>query len=162
MKKILLAVAFLFALSSPAWAGGSAGSFGVGAEYTSLGVGGVSVNYDGGAFHAGGFLGYYDGGTFGNNNDVEFGGRFYYHIHSTSMSDFGLGGQLGLRTYDNPAPADNFLGVYIDLGAQVRVFLSSNVALSAGLGLTIASGDADGVALTGDPVGTLGFHYYFF
>ena len=49
----------------------------------------------------------------------------------------------------------------IDIGAQIRAFLTSNVALSAFGGLAVLAGDADGFALDGQPVGALGLTYFF-
>ena len=34
--------------------------------------------------------------TVADNTCSSIGGRFYYHVHSTAMSDFGLGGSLGI------------------------------------------------------------------
>src|SRR5690606_15183383 len=70
MKKISLAAVLLMAAAGAAHAqegdmgggmgggmtGGREGSIGVGAEFGVSGAGGISVNYDAGMFHAGGFL----------------------------------------------------------------------------------------------------------
>lgn len=166
MRTILAAALSLATLTvaAPAWAGGSEGSIGVGAEYTLLGTGGLSVNYDAGAFHAGGFIGYYkDVAPAVGEWDLDLGGRFFFHVHETAMADFSLGGQLGIQLQNNVgAPDNDFTIVTIDLGAQIRVFLQSNVALSATLGVGIATADGDGFALTGGTIGSAGIHYYFF
>jgi len=151
----------LLALSAPASAGGQAGSLGVGAEFQLNGLGGVSVNKDLGLFHAGGVLGFADAEGPGNTT-VDLGGRFFYHLHSSPMSDFGLGGQIGLRFLDNPAPADNFWGLYIEPAMQVRAFIANNVCLSFTAGFTVGLFDAGGVVLSGQPNAGAGFHYYFF
>ncbi len=170
-----LAALMLMATAGIANAGGSEGSIGVGAEYmlssfsvggstatgpgTTFGLGGPSLNYDAGKFHVGGFLSVLDpGGT--NNTTVEVGGRFYYHAHSTAMTDFGIGGSIGIINYD--AGRDRNTAMFIEPGFQIRVFLQSNVALSFTAGLAIGAADADGVYLIGDPVGGAGLHYYFF
>jgi hypothetical protein len=166
MRKNLIsaiALALVAAAAGTASAGGQSGSLGVGAELDLSRNGGPSLNFDGGLFHAGGYLAF-------NNNDSEtrfaLGGRFFYHLHSTAMSDFGVGGTL---TIENVNPdgegADSQTNFYIIPGAQIRAFLSSNVAVSGGLGLAIAAGDAsdgEGISLQGDIAGTFGFHYYFF
>jgi len=166
------------ALAARAEAGGSPNSIGVGAEFQLSGLGGASVNYDAGPFHLGGFLGYGDDGN--NNNDFELGGRFFYHVHSTAMSDFGVGGGLGLES----AKRQNMGGmsvrntfVFVEPAFQIRLFVASNVALSFTGGLTIGVADPQGYAITGQGVGGgsfvvsgagvgflggAGVHYYFF
>ena len=175
IKTSFLAALIVAATASVASAGGQAGSIGVGAEYQLSGLGGVSVNYDAGQFHLGGFLGYYDPNG-PDNTVVEIGGRFYYHVHSTAMSDFGIGGGFGLAS--EPAgggPNNNQnTNVYLEPGFQIRLFIASNVALSFTGGLVIGLIDAGGAAITGQGIGgapafdTVGFsggagvHYYFF
>jgi hypothetical protein len=142
-------------------AGGSAGTIGVGAEVQLNGsVGGVSVDYDGGQFHAGGVLGFADNTDGFEDTDLRVGGRFFYHLHSSTLADFGVGGELGLRTFD--AGAADFTGFYLDAGFQIRSFISTNVALSFSGGVAIGTADADGVSLGGNLLGGAGVHYYFF
>ncbi len=174
MKKTSLFAAMLvLGVAGAADAGGQAGSIGVGAEYQISGLGGVSLNADQGDFHVGGFVGFNDGGD-ADDTIVSLGARFFYHVHSTSMSDFGIGGSFGLVSLPEP-PGDNdrLLGVYIEPSAQIRLFLASNVALSATLGVVIGVVDAEGVAITGQTIGGsatddfglsggAGIHYYFF
>lgn len=169
MRKNLISMAasaaLLASLASPALAGGSAGSIGVGAEYTMLGIGGVSMNYDAGAFHAGGFLGYRDDGILGDpaRDEIHLGGRFFYHVHSTAMSDFGVGAGLGLAILDYEADGvDSNTVLSLDIGAQTRAFIASNVAVSLTFGFTIETADGDALALHGDLLGVGGVHYYFF
>lgn len=167
MKKLLLTSAFaaasLFALA-PASAGGSKGSLGVGAESTLSGVGGLSLDYDAGLFHVGGFLSFVDDEG-DNNTDIGIGGRFYYHLHSTANSDFGLGGNLGIVFDNDPTPppdgSSNTL-LYLEPALQIRAFVATNVALSFSAGLSLGLADASGVALTGHLNGAAGVHYYFF
>ena len=165
MKKNLAfvtGVAVLALGAGTALAGGSEGSIGVGAEATLFGLGGLSVNYDAGPFHVGGFFGFSDGGG-DDDTQVDIGGRFYYHIHSTSMADFGVGGAIavGMRP-DNDNDDDDEVLLTIDPGFQFRAFLSSNVALSVTGGLAIGVADADGVLLSGQLTGGAGIHYYFY
>ena len=57
---------------------------------------------------------------------------------------------------------DSFTALLIEPGMQIRAFVASNVALSFTGGLTLGLADAEGVALTAQPVGSAGVHYYFF
>jgi hypothetical protein len=163
---------FVLAMLGTAEAGGQSGSIGVGAEYglrvtnSSTGIGLASLNYDAGAFHVGGFLGFFDGG---GNNDTNYaiGGRFFYHVHSGSMADFSVGGNLGLLSLaaDRVTPGgsnDRSSQLYLEPGVQIRLFIASNVALSFTAGLSIGLVDADGFALGGQTSGAAGVHYYFF
>ena len=163
MLKTTLVAAVLVTASSVAHAGGQEGSIGVGAEFmiAPFGVGGASLNYDAGAFHVGGFLGFTDlDGP--DNTDVAIGGRFYYHVHSTAMSDFGIGGGLGILSLDNMMGNDRTTGLFLEPGAQIRLFLAANVAISATVGVSIGTMDAGGnVIVTGQTIGG-GIHYYFF
>lgn len=177
IKTSFLAALIVAATASVASAGGQAGSIGVGAEYQLSGLGGASLNYDAGQFHLGGFFGLYDPSG-ANNTVLEIGARFYYHVHSTAMSDFGIGGGFGLAS--EPAgggPNNNQnTNVYLEPGFQIRLFIASNVALSFTGGISIGLIDAGGATVqaqgTGsspgfDPVGVgfsggAGVHYYFF
>ena len=162
MLKITLASVLLMAASGIAHAGGQPGSIGVGAEFQLNGfTGGPSINYDAGDFHVGGFLSFQD--QDGADNTVfGVGARFFYHVHSTAMSDFGIGGNLGILSFPDPGPADERqTGVWIEPAVQMRVFLAANVAVSAATGVVIGVVDADGVAITGQTI-TAGIHYYFF
>ena len=175
MKRSLLVSLFVIASAGVAQAGGQSGSIGVGAEYQLTGIGGPSVNYDAGKFHVGGFFGYFDPAG-ADNTLFEFGGRFYWHVHTTAMSDFGLGGGIGVASVPGGAPgANRTTDLFLEPGFQIRVFIASNVALSFTGGLTIGTADASGVALTAQGIaggtfgttglglnGGAGVHYYFF
>ena len=168
MKKTLLAC--MLALSTPALAGGQEDSIGVGAEFLMNGLtGGASLNYDLGQMHFGGFLGYYDDGD--ESSDYTFGGRFYYHLHSTAMSDFGIGGSLGFYSDEDADDRASFL--FLEPSVQIRAFIAANVAISVQAGVVLALQDADGFAISGGVLGTgddtrgvvtggAGIHYYFF
>jgi hypothetical protein len=170
-------LAVLLGGAGVASAGGSKGSIGIGAERTLgdvllnvgnntvaiSGLGGISANYDMGEFHLGGFLGFSDdGGT--DDTDVAVGGRFYYHLHSSAMADFGIGGGIGIGIFGDRTGAvdDNATVLLLEPGFQMRAFVASNVALSFSAGLTLGLADADGVTLSGQPNGAAGVHYYFF
>lgn len=176
MTKISLFAAVLtLAATGAAEAGGQAGSVGVGAEYLLSGTGGASVNYDGGAWHAGGALGYADPGQ--GDASWSLAGRFYYHVHSTAMADFGVGGSLGIASVPD-GMGDKASLVYLEPGIQIRLFLASNVAVSAQTGIVFGLSDADGTSISGSAIGGgtvvvsgggvvglgggLGLHYYFF
>jgi hypothetical protein len=162
MKKIVLTVASVCALSSTAWAGGSKGSLGVGGDFQLSGLGGVSANYDMGEFHVGGFLGFADAGG-DDDTEMTFGARFYYHVHSTAMADFGLGGSFGIGLIGNGPGDDNDQTlVYIEPTFQIRAFMAANVALSFTGGLSIGTSDAEDQAFVTQPTGIAGVHYYFF
>ncbi|HTL36208.1 MAG TPA: hypothetical protein VL326_23915 [Kofleriaceae bacterium] len=169
-KTSLFAAVLVMAASGLAHAGGQSGSLGVGAEFQivnanvfgiAVPVGGASVNYDAGDFHAGGFFGFADPDG-PDNTAYSLGGRFYYHVHSTAMSDFGVGGSIGMLHLHNPPGMNNTdTFVFLEPGIQIRLFLASNVAISASTGIVIGTADASGVGLTGQTFAG-GIHYYFF
>lgn len=160
MKQFLI-LSVMAVVPAIASAGGQAGSLGVGAELQLNGnVGGVSLDYDTGKFHLGGLIGLRDDAG-PDNTVVAAGARFYYHMHSTANSDFGIGGQIGLLSFPQTAD-ERGLGFYIEPGFQIRAFLTANVAINATAGLVIGAADADGLAVLGQPVAGAGIHYYFF
>lgn len=164
MKNLSIATGLLAMVlgAGVASAGGSKGSLGVGGEQQISGLGGISANYDMGEFHVGGFLFFSDDGG-EDDTDVGLGARFFYHVHSTAMADFGVGGSFGLGLVGDRAPGDNNTTlVFIEPGFQARAFVASNVALSFTGGLTIGTADAEGMTVTAQPTGAAGFHYYFF
>lgn len=176
MTKTSVLVVLLLAAGGVAHAGGQTGSFGVGVEGDLNGLTGLSGSYDGGKFDADAFLGYLrvDVGMGNTDSLTELGGRFFYHIHSTAMSDFGIGGALALAsvpTMPRTTP------IFLEPGFQIRLFLASNVALSFMGGLSIGVGDAKTTQLAGQTIGgpvidfgggvvslagAAGIHYYFF
>jgi hypothetical protein len=175
-QTISLATVLVLAAAGSASAGGTADSVGVGAEFGLNGeAGGVSMNYDAGKFHVGGFLGVFDGGG-DDDTDFTIGGRFFYHVASTAMSDFGIGGGLSFRSIDDRGmPGGRDTHMYLEPSFQIRVFLASNVALSFTAGIVIGLVDAQddyGISLGPPSVGGLntglgfvtatgGVHYYF-
>ena len=153
-----LVVASSAASSGTAHAGGIPGSIGVGAEFEISNLGGISVNYDAGKFHLGGFLGF-DDPPGGNNDTFDIGGRFFYHIASTASADFSLGGGLGIRSA--ATAGDRATELFLEPGFQIRAFIVPNVALSFTGGISIGAVDAEGTRITGDFNGNAGVHYYF-
>ena len=180
MTKTTMFVAILLASGGVAQAGGQSGSFGLGAEAELNGIGGVSANYDAGKFHAGAMFGFRRVDQGGQaNTETDIGARFYFHIHSTAMSDFGVGGMLGIAS----VPVGGGMGgnptrqtdVFLEPGFQIRLFVASNVALSFAAGLSIGLSDATTTAIAGQGIGIststrqsigldggAGVHYYFF
>lgn len=159
MKKTLLAATIVLASAGTASAGGVAGSIGVGAEFEIRGAGGLSVNFDAGKFHVGGFLGYFDPQG-PDNSEVDVGGRFFYHLASTASSDFGVGGLIGIQSVPNNA-GNRQTFLIIEPGFQIRTFIVPNVALSFTAGMEIGAADASELNITGNIIGQGGIHYYF-
>jgi hypothetical protein len=177
--KCLLATAFLAATAATGHAGGQSGTIGVGAEYELSGLGGLSVNFDGGNFHVGGFFGYGDVAN-GPGYTWDVGGRFFFHLHTTAMADFGIGGGLGVASVPAGggigAPTRRTTDLYLEPAFQVRLFIASNVALSFTAGVSIGVADANGTVTVGGqgiggtalggtlaaPTAAAGVHYYFF
>jgi hypothetical protein len=161
MKKILAAaILTVAATAGTASAGGAANTIGVGTEFQLSGVGGLSVNYDAGKFHAGGFVGLADP-TGPSNTQFDIGGRFFFHVAATASADFSVGGSIGIRNQGQGAGNDSTTGVFIEPGFQIRAFIVPNVALSFTGGLSIGAADADGLILDSQIIGIGGVHYYF-
>ena len=136
-------------------ASGAAG-LGVGVISMLSGPVGASVVYDPGAFHVEGILGFASDGE----TDIDIGGRFFYHLHSSQAADFSLGGGLGIQNI-SPDMGNSTTNIDIDVGAELRLFLVPNVALSSTIGLAIVTGDGDLVALGGQLLGDVGVTYFF-
>jgi hypothetical protein len=159
MKKTLLGLLVVLAAPATASAGGSAGSIGIGAELDTLGLANLSGNYDFGQFHVGASFGFSD--NRGVEDTLRIGARGYYHLHSTALADFGLGGELHFTSVDTGGGNDASL-VEIAIGFQIRSFISTNVALSFVGGIVVGTSDSEGFSISGLPVGAAGVHYYFF
>lgn len=163
MKQTMLAAILVLVSAGTASAGGQPGSVGVGAEFQLSGIGGLSVNYDAERFHAGGFLGFADPAG-GDNTTVDIGGRFFFHVATSALSDFSIGGGLGIRSeYRNVGAMGptRQTDLFIEPSFQIRAFVASNVALSFTGGLTLGTIDASEVDITAQPTGIAGVHYYF-
>jgi hypothetical protein len=170
-KTTLFAMSCLLGLTAIATAGGKEGSIGVGVESQVATTGGfdagldaLSMNFDAGKFHVGGYLGIADPDG-ANNTLFGIGARFFYHIHASPMSDFGLGGSVGLLELPiDPGMMDHHYEthVFIEPSFQIRAFITPNVALSFTGGIVIGAADAAGVDLGGNLEGVAGIHYYFF
>jgi hypothetical protein len=179
MKTLFFAIMSVAAAEGAARAGGQAGSIGIGAEAELNGLGGASLNYDGGMFDAGGFFGYLRVDQAGMTTSTwDLGGRFFYHIHKTGSSDFGLGGALALISLPpvGGPGSTRTTPVFLEPGFQIRLFIVPNVAVSFMGGLSIGLGDAHSTTISGQDfggarfadngaiglMGGAGVHYYFF
>jgi len=158
MKNTMLIAVLVLASSGTALAGGQPGSIGVGAELQLSNLGGVSVNYDTGKFHVGGFLGF-DDPAGADNDEIDIGARFFFHVASTAMSDFSVGGGLGIESANSAGGRNTNL--FLEPSFQIRAFIASNVALSFTGGISIGTIDSSRVRIVGDFTGTAGVHYYF-
>src|SRR4051812_22571759 len=163
MKNTLMVAGLLLAgAAGVAHAGGSEGTIGVGAEVMlNNAAGGASMNYDAGKFHVGGFLGVADGDG-PNNTDFSIGARFFYHVASTAMSDFSVGGGIGIDSVQDRMNGDRSTLLFLEPAFQIRAFVATNVALSFTGGISIGAVDAGGVSFGGQISGLAGVHYYFF
>ena len=123
---------------------------------------GPSFVYNGGRFHIEGILGYMniDDGP----STLAIGGRGWFHVHESPGAALSLGGGVGIvNMEDDTGGVSNDISVtIIEAGAQVRFFMTRNVALSASMGLTIFSGDFDAMTLSGQLTGGLGLTYFIF
>jgi hypothetical protein len=136
------------------------------------GPAGLSLAYDGGPWHVDTMLGLSKTGP-NARADFALGARFWYHLHSTTNSDFSVGGGLGYKRIGNRPPANPAItGIFIEAGGQIRVYLTSNVALSGTLGLSIATADFEAYGIGGQSfadqtlglggIAGVGLHYYFY
>jgi hypothetical protein len=128
---------------------------------------GLSGAYDAGPWHVDSVLGLVKPAS-GIRASFHLGARFWYHLHSSANADFSVGGGLGYRRVGGTGTSSD--GVWIEAGAQLRTFLASNVALSASLGLSVATIDFEAYGLGGQSVASstlggfagVGLHYYFY
>jgi hypothetical protein len=143
-------------MQSPSQASG----IGVGVESLLSGPSGPTVVYQAENWHAEGILGVFDRA----NTTVLLAGRYYYQIHSGDLSDFSVGGGLGVLNTDTPGMGGgDETDIHVELGAKIRVFMAPNVALSSSLGLAIIADDANDTAIiAGRLQGTMGITYFFF
>lgn len=126
--------------------------FGVGAAAMLGGLLGPSLTYDAGAWHIDGIFAIEDFG----DTAVRAGARFLYVLHRSNNADFSVGGGAGIS-------ANGETVFLLEGGAQIRAFITSNVALVANLGLAILFGEDDTFFLTpGQLQGSFGVTYYFF
>lgn len=161
---LLLLAALLLASARPASAQdmsmgspSAASGIGVGVESMLSGPSGPTIVYQAPSFHVEGILGVFDRET----TTVLLAGRFYYQLHAGALSDFSLGGGLGLLNIERETGNDT--DTHLEAGAKIRVFMAPNVALSSSLGLAVVLDQGSGSAiLAGRLQGTMGITYFFF
>ncbi len=153
-------------------------AFGLGVQSMLRGPGGIAATFDIGLMHIDAILFFVDtdggGGAFGGGDALGLAGRAFYSVHQTNASDLGVGGGIGFTIDKEPGDDDTIIS--IELGAKMRAFIVSNVALTAFLGAAIVvddddeGGDNGGLVLGGQQVGSFstvglaggfGFTYYF-
>jgi hypothetical protein len=143
------------------------GGLGVGAALFVSGIGGPQVVYDFGIWDIEGMFGFLHRPVNGGPNsptftETEFGISAWYHLHMGQNSDFSLGGGFGLINVSNGGGT----AFEFEPGAQVRAFITPNVALSGRLAVILAFGDFVDplnrqLALDGQITGGFGFTYFF-
>jgi hypothetical protein len=146
------------------------GGLGIGATMFISGLAGPEVVYDFGLWHLEGMVGFDHRPVNGNANApsqtaFDFGVGGWYHLHLGASSDFSLGGVFGLLTF-SPAAGNSATAFEFEPGAQIRAFITPNVALHAGAGFVFAFGDVVGplakqIALDGQVTANFGITYYF-
>lgn len=148
-------------VSATSGGGGAAAGFGVGAMAMLTGPFGGAVIYDPGQFHIEGIIGFESNGV----TTILLGGRFWYHMHTSTAADFSVGGGLGFASTeldDGFGMSEDVTTIHIEGGGQLRVFVVPNVALAATAGLAVVTGDdQDLVAVTGQLFGDVGVSYFF-
>jgi Outer membrane protein beta-barrel domain len=151
----------------------ASGGLGVGATMYVSGLAGPEVVYDFGVWHLGGMLAFNHQPNAANNNSTntfDFGVNAWYHLHLGESSDFSVGGGFGLLTISPPV-GNSATAFEFEPGAQIRAFITPNVALHAGMAFIFAFGDqANGgmngaltkqIALAGQVTSNFGITYYF-
>jgi hypothetical protein len=150
----------------------------VGAAAFVSGVAGPDVVYDFGVWHIEGLLGFSRFDANGGPNPpavtiFDFGVSAWYHLNVGDSSDFSLGGGLGFINASTNMGGGSANATVLEPGAQVRAFITPNVALSARLGLSFIFGDSfgnpfspgggtqEGIFFGGQFMGGFGFNYYF-
>jgi hypothetical protein len=142
------------------------GQFGLGIADTLGGPAGLNGVFDGGIWHAEATLAL---SSANSTSRVDLGGHGWFHLHTGASSDFSVGGGLSLDRVDPPGDKPASAGggsnatttLGIDLGFQIRAFVTANVAVAATGGLQVLTGDGDGFVLGGQPIGAFSFVYFF-
>jgi hypothetical protein len=143
------------------------GAIGVGAIEFLSGMSGGQFVYDTPMFHVEALLGYQYTSVPNNGpstNVFQFGVGGWYHLARGNMADFSLGGSAGLVYTSVSGGGGSSTAFAIEPGAQARVFLSPNFALSGRVGIAITTGDnnTDTVfSIAGQETAAFGFTYFF-
>jgi hypothetical protein len=171
---ILAALALTLAAPSASAQEGGARGLGIGAQafltspgfldYFTSGVSGAALTYDAGMFHIDGIFGL---SSFGETG-FGLGVQGWYTIHGGGIADLSVGGGLGFAD-DRDFVNDDGLDVHLEAGLKIRLFLVSNVALSAIVGLGFIfeddddeiDDDEDLLVITGQNLGSMGITYFF-
>jgi hypothetical protein len=192
MKRSILSLSFaaftVAAAAVPAWAQGSEGTApppaassysGASGGGAGIGVGGVvwlggsavgsltgaQLVYDQAVWHIEGVLGFENvspGGGAPSRTTFGIGAAGWYHLARGASADFSLGGGFGFVNVSPGGGANSTQQFFVEPGAEVRVFLTPNVSLSARVGLALSFGDgATDINFAGQTTGTFGFTYFF-
>jgi hypothetical protein len=174
----VLAAALVAAPGVANAAHGTEHGIGVGVAQTLAGISGATFVYDASAFHIVGLLGFQsvDRDPAADSSAFALGGEFLFHVSTTAQSDFSLGGGITIVEVNNAPGLGDETNIDLEGLAQIRAFIVPNVALSASLGLLIATandvtilgngaivdgGGKNSIGLGGQVVGNLGVTYFF-
>ena len=120
---------------------------------------GIAVRYDGHFFQADAVIGF----SYVDNvaTNIALGGRFFLPVHRGERADLSVGCGVLLLTVD-PKNGDSTIGLAIDAGVRARLFLSANMAVFLGTGLSVqAIEDSSRMGIGGHLLGSAGFAYFF-
>jgi hypothetical protein len=141
------------------------GGIGIGAVEWLSGLTGAEFVYDQPMFHLEGVLGY-DHISHANNtaeSTFSIGVSGWYHLARGTNADFSIGGGAAIF-YDSPPGNNSSTHFALEPGAQARVFLTPNFALSARVGIAVIFGDNNSdttLLIAGQRTAALGFTYFF-
>lgn len=142
------------------------GGIGIGAIAFLSGMTGGEFVYDQSMFHIEALLGYQhtsQANNGGSDSTFQVGVAGWYHLARGAAADFSLGGSVGL-VYTSPLGGNSSTAFAIEPGAEARVFLTSNFALSGRVGIAITTGDNNSpttISIAGQETAALGFTYFF-
>jgi hypothetical protein len=144
------------------WLGSTGNPFGI---TTSTPVAGAEFVYDMSMAHIEAVFGFDHVTQNGASaSDVRFGVAGWYHLAKGTNADFSVGGGAGLVYLSAMGAGNSATAFTLEPGAEARVFLSPNFALSCKVGFAITFGDNNAPTvyqLGGQTTGTLGFTYFF-
>ena len=165
-KQYVLAAMITGALATPASAqepvtttNSGVPSLGVGAEAQLRGPAGAALVYDMGKVRINGILNFESS----NGTTLGLGGRVLWVVHQGGSADFSVGGGLGLINENPDGPGDSRTDFRVEALAQIRAFLTTNVALSTalGFGVNLNDGGEDTFGFGAQFLQTAGLVYYF-
>jgi hypothetical protein len=158
------------AVSRSSGGGGGGAGLGVGASIFFSGLAGAEVVYDQPVWHIEGLLAFQSAKGGGMNpprvTTFDVGVSGWYHLHTGAASDFSLGGGVGFVSQSGGGTS--LSQVVLEPGAEIRAFVTANVAVAARLGLAMVFGDTINnsnanttILLGAQPVGAIGLTYFF-